>query len=133
MHFRHLAYVIMTVVSLIVIFVSCQPSSDEEMDLSHAKATVEWRRHERILEESLKGPSDPDELLKSVIFFQRLTGLSVRGDTTTFGLSPNQYTATDLEALRRWYAANEYNLYWDEEEKSVKLRGDSRRTTGQEG
>lgn len=86
------------------------------------RAQEEWRRHEQVLEQSIRGTYYPDQLLETAIFFQNLTGISLRVDVTGVGLMPNSKTPEDLHALREWYSRNKAKLYWDDESRSVKLR-----------
>lgn len=91
---------------------------------SHDKAFSEWRRNERIIDNAVKeGRSDSDEYLRAVIFFGKVTGLEIRGNTSTFGLLPNEYTAYDFMQVKSWCKKNCRYLYWDEESQSVKVAG----------
>jgi hypothetical protein len=111
--------------ALILIFcmLSCHRSPAAQDQIERAdRALREWHRNEAIIEQSLKGPSDPDSLLQAAIFFQKLTGIAIRGNATTFGFMPNANTKSDLERIRHWYQKNQRSLVWDEESKSVKLR-----------
>lgn len=111
--------------SLLIIGASCGGGRTfEKPPQRDEKALGEWRRNEAIVMQAVEGLSDPDELLKAVNFFQDLTGITVRGNTTTFGLTPDQHTKPDLEKLRRWYRRNHARLFWDDATNSVKLRLD---------
>jgi hypothetical protein len=89
---------------------------------SHDKAISEWRHNEEIVNIAIsKGDSDADQYLRSVTFFQSVTGIVIRGNAGTFGLVPNQYTAQDLASIKQWCKKNCRGLYWDEETQSVKL------------
>lgn len=90
---------------------------------SHDRAFSEWRRNERIVDNAVKGRSDCDEYLRAVIFFGEITGLEIRGNTSTLGLLPNEYTARDFMQVKNWCKKNCRNLYWGEASQSVKIAG----------
>ena len=70
-----------------------------------------------------RGGSNPDELLDSVDFFWRLTGIPIRGNGSSVGLLANKDTDHDLKLVQAWCKENCDRIYWDEKEKVVKLRG----------
>lgn len=92
------------------------------VDVSHERALSEWRRNEEIVDVAIReGRSDADQYLQSVIFFGRVTGLSISGNASTFGLLPDKNTARDFLKVKEWCKRNCQNLYWDEKSQSVKV------------
>jgi hypothetical protein len=91
-------------------------------DKSHQRALLEWGRNEKVVEAGIRGDhSDEDEYLGAVIFWGKLTGISIRGNASTFGLLPNKDTARDFAEVQEWCKRNCKDLYWDESSKSVRL------------
>jgi hypothetical protein len=83
---------------------------------------AEWQRNEAILQRAIWGVSNSEELDGSLRFFYELTGLTIRGNYSTFGFFPTEETKEDLRTLREWYKVNRDNLYWDEQDQAVKFR-----------
>jgi hypothetical protein len=83
-------------------------------------ALREWNRNEAVLERAISGFSDEDELIKSVIFFKELTGISVRGDGTTLGFLLDEKAKEDLVRLQQWCKQHCDEIYWDEASQKVK-------------
>ena len=97
-----------------------------------APATVEsvWHSHEMVIHKALEGgPIFEDRYMAACKFFENLTGITIRGEGTFVGWLPNEHTAADLQAVRDWYSANQHRLYWDEESKSVQVRGQADSST----
>jgi hypothetical protein len=110
---------LLVVVALQILLGSCDLECRfNKSDRVHA----EWCRNEGILQRAIWGVSNSEELGKSLLFFYKLTGISVRGNYGTFGFFPTRETKDDLRILRKWYKVNRDNLYWDEKAQAVKLR-----------
>jgi hypothetical protein len=87
------------------------------------KAEQAWRENEAIIRNALAGKTHSTEKFGSACeFFEKLTGIVIRGNGSFFGWLPNQDTATDFERVEEWYATHQKLLYWDEGSKSVKVR-----------
>lgn len=82
-----------------------------------------WHQHERVLSDiAMEKRVDLDEFHEAVLFFEKLTNITVPSDHSMFIDSmPTQDTATALAPLKGWYAKNKDRLYWDEESNEVKL------------
>lgn len=120
-------------VLIFTLVLACKPKDAlEQSNKLDARALKEWHRNETMVREALKGSFDPDKFLEAVIFFKDLTGISIRGNTTTFGLIPDQHTQEDFGRVMRWYIENKYRLVWDEADKSVRLRAIESRLQGEE-
>jgi hypothetical protein len=115
---------------LAVSLLSCAPAPQEREvagSESHAtgKQSVDsiWRSNERIIQTALDGgPVFEDRYAAACEFFERLTGIPIRGKGTYLGWMPNEHTAEDLQAVRKWYSVNRGRLYFDDGTKSVKVR-----------
>ena len=84
---------------------------------------VIWRSKERIIQAALEGGEVSEEgYMEACEFFERLTGIPIRGKGTFVGWLPNEHTAEDLQAVRAWYSVNRDRLYIDEETQSVEVR-----------
>lgn len=82
-----------------------------------------WHQHERVISDIALGKRvNLDEFHEAVLFFEKLTDITVPSDHSIFIDSmPTEDTATALGPLRGWYAKNKHRLYWDEESNEVKL------------
>jgi hypothetical protein len=82
-----------------------------------------WASNERIMEGALSGKGYSVEKFNGACdFFERLTGIQVRGNGTYFGWLANEETEEDFKKIKKWYQINRERLYWDETSKSVKVR-----------
>jgi hypothetical protein len=106
---------------ILTILVGCgQGAPAGERSLDKDAALREWRRNETILAKAIEGESREDQLLSALIFFQELTGITVRGDGTTVGYLLDEAAKEDLVRLQDWCKRHCDELYWDEESQRVK-------------
>ena len=106
------------VAALILIF-----EWNRERTAPRRQAQEIWHQHERVLSDlAMEKRVDLDEFHEAVLFFEKLTNITVPSDHSLFIDSmPIQDTAAALEPLRGWYAKNKHRLYWDEENNEVRL------------
>jgi hypothetical protein len=84
----------------------------------------EWRYNERVISAMLDGRwHEEGQLLSSFTFFERLTGIGIRGNFATFGIFPTPETGKDFEKVKEWYTKNRTSLCWDYESGTVKACG----------
>src|SRR6267142_2515144 len=90
---------------------------------ARAKAQAAWVANDRVLGNILDGkPFNQDEFVRSVDFFQELTGIQSHDDGTDIGRVPDNDLREDLERWRAWYTVNGSRLYWDEPSGRVLIR-----------
>ena len=109
-------------ISLIVLvgLVGCNREGPMYSRLDKETALREWEHNEAVLAKAIDGESQEDQLINSVIFFQKLTGIWVRGDGTTFGYLLDEKAKDDLIRLQDWCEQHCDEIYWDEASQKVK-------------
>ena len=81
-----------------------------------------WRCHREIISRALGNrPFTVREYREALRFFEGLTG--IRGDAipTDSGPVPGKHLARSAEAWDGWYERNRTLLYWDPEDRTVKV------------
>lgn len=82
-----------------------------------------WRKNEKIVTNALNGRGySVEEFGRACKFFEKTTGIEIRGNGSFFGWLANRETAVDFKKVQAWYSVNHDRLYWDEASKSVKVR-----------
>src|SRR6185369_2943597 len=72
-----------------------------------------WKQKEAIVSSALNGITMGDrQYLDACIFFERTTGITLRGDGTYFGWAPNEHTREDFKCVQEWYKHNKGKLCW---------------------
>jgi hypothetical protein len=89
------------------------------------KGRAIWKEHERVVIDAANGRRiDLNEFSEATLFFERLTGINVPSEHSTFvDAIPNKNTGSALEPLRCWYEENRDRLYWDDQRREVMLTG----------
>jgi hypothetical protein len=107
--------------ALLVVAAGC-PRWQESFASQQIK--VEWDRHANVIEAVLAGKEDvTGDYLVACIFFERLTGISIRGEMNYDGWMPNKHSKEDFERVKEWYVKNHGKLCWNSNTKSVVLCG----------
>jgi len=131
--FRVAGWIFITLATL----VGCRQEVPEvNRKVDNDTALCEWKRNEAILAKAIEGESQEDQLLNSLIFFQQLTGISVRGDGTTVGYLLDKEAKDDLVRIQDWCRRHCDELYWDEASQKVrrlpgKIRSEDQNHKGQ--
>lgn len=99
-------------------------ASPLQPDVTHAVNVDEiWRKNEKIVDNALSGRGySVEEFGRACDFFEKTTGIEIRGNGSFFGWLANGDTAVDFKKVRAWYSVNHDRLYWDKVSKSVKVR-----------
>jgi hypothetical protein len=81
-----------------------------------------WRHHEQAVERAILGSQKNDVFDSACLFYHELTGIEIDANIFTLGSLPGPEARADLELIRAWYRANQHRLYWDEADRTVKVR-----------
>lgn len=81
-----------------------------------------WNRNEQAVEKAIGGYQKDDEFLDACTFFERVTGIEIHVNMFTLGVLPEPEAKDDLKKIRAWFAANRDRLYWDEMDRSVRVK-----------
>jgi hypothetical protein len=90
---------------------------------ARSEAQQAWKKHESVLEAVATGRQyGPEEFYDACIFFERVAGIQVPGDASTYvDWHPTPDTASALPEIQQWYKAHKNRLYWDAEKEEVIL------------
>lgn len=102
------------------IFCNCRRARiSDRVDL---RAVAIWQKQEAVFKLALRGDQKNDDFLKAVLFFEKITGLTLHLNYYTFGVLPTHETQQDLKRIQSWYRSNGHCLHWDEASRLVNVR-----------
>jgi hypothetical protein len=108
--------------SLILALAGCSEAERENGKLDERAVEI-WKEHENVWAEVVEGESwDAQELLRAVEFFERITGLKLEINLSSYVGPIPLAGSEDLRRIRAWYRRNKERLYFDPDSEIVKVR-----------
>jgi len=114
-------YASICLILLVLITEGC-PANKNTSGPRDWRVAAEWSWHVNQVEIVLIGNANvTGQYLESCFYFERLTGIPIRGRMDYIGWRPDDRSLGDFLKIKQWYIQNHNQLCWNENAGTTKL------------